>query len=92
MDATQISQLISTVGFPIVAAIILWRFMKDRMSATEERGIQRELEMSARINHLEDMIEKDLTILIKQQGSIIQECTTALRDSHAVINSIRENG
>ena len=36
MDATQASQLISSVGFPIVACMIMWKTLQDTTDAHKE--------------------------------------------------------
>lgn len=36
MDATQVSQLISSVGFPIVACMIMWKTLQDSTAAHKE--------------------------------------------------------
>ena len=36
MDATQASQLISSVGFPIVACMIMWKTLQDSTAAHKE--------------------------------------------------------
>ena len=36
MDATQASQLISSVGFPIVACMIMWKTLQDSTEAHKE--------------------------------------------------------
>ena len=36
MDATQTSQLISSVGFPIVACMIMWKTLQDSTAAHKE--------------------------------------------------------
>lgn len=36
MDATQVSQLISSVGFPIVACMIMWKTLEDSTEAHKE--------------------------------------------------------
>lgn len=33
MDVTQVSQLISSVGFPIFACIIMWKTLQESISA-----------------------------------------------------------
>jgi hypothetical protein len=43
MDPTQISQLISAVGFPIVACILMWKTTQDMTKAhAEETKIMRD--------------------------------------------------
>lgn len=36
MDATQASQLISSIGFPIVACMIMWKTLQDSTAAHKE--------------------------------------------------------
>ena len=36
MDATQVSQLVSSVGFPIVACVIMWKTLPDSTVAHKE--------------------------------------------------------
>lgn len=36
MDTTQVSQLISGVGFPIVACMIMWKTLQDSTAAHKE--------------------------------------------------------
>ena len=36
MDASQVSQLISGVGFPIVACMIMWKTLQDGTAAHKE--------------------------------------------------------
>lgn len=36
MDAQAFSQLISSVGFPIVACMIMWKSLQDNMAAHKE--------------------------------------------------------
>ena len=36
MDATQVSQLISSIGFPIVACMIMWKTLQDSTAAHKE--------------------------------------------------------
>ena len=36
MDTTQLSQLISSVGFPIVACMIMWKTLQDSTAAHKE--------------------------------------------------------
>lgn len=36
MDATQASQLISSVGFPIVACMIMWKTLQDSTESHKE--------------------------------------------------------
>ena len=36
MDATQVSQLVSSVGFPIVACMIMWKTLQDSTAAHKE--------------------------------------------------------
>lgn len=36
MDTTQVSQLISGVGFPIVACMIMWKTLQDSTEAHKE--------------------------------------------------------
>ena len=36
MDVNQISQLISSVGFPIVACVIMWKALQDSTTAHKE--------------------------------------------------------
>jgi hypothetical protein len=43
MDPAQVSQLISSVGFPIVACIFMWKAMEDAAKAhAEETKIMRD--------------------------------------------------
>lgn len=36
MDANQVSQLISSIGFPIVACMIMWKTLQDSTVAHKE--------------------------------------------------------
>lgn len=36
MDVTQASQLISSIGFPIVACMIMWKTLQDSTAAHKE--------------------------------------------------------
>lgn len=36
MDATQVSQIVSNVGFPIVACMIMWKTLQDSTAAHKE--------------------------------------------------------
>lgn len=52
MDITDITSLISSVGFPIVACIIMWKTMQETTAAHK-----------AEVDGLRDALERNTTIL-----------------------------
>lgn len=85
MTIDQIITSVGTVGFPIVALIFLAKWVKDRIESSEkksdereERSIEREKRMGARIDTLEDFIRTEQSNQIDMVTSALQRNTEAL--------------
>ena len=61
MDINQISQLISAVGFPIIACIIMWKTLQDSTEAHKEE-----------IDALRESLNKN-TMILTELKQLIQD-------------------
>lgn len=73
--------VVTTVGFPIVACYYLMRWTQERVERAELRTAEREKILSDRIYSLENKIEVELANLVKDQGALITDCKVALMNN-----------
>lgn len=89
MSGSEVSHMITTVGFPIVCVYFMWIFVKTRVEAAEDSAnkretaslkreadsLDREKRMADRIDRLEDEIRNDLSTLIRESKDVMAECS-----------------
>lgn len=67
MDINQISQLISSVGFPIIACVIMWKTLQDSTEAHKEE-----------IDALRESLNKN-TMILTELKQLIQDMNPTTR-------------
>lgn len=94
MDPTAITGMLTSVGFPIVAAYMMWVFTKSRIEATEKATQVRE-EATAKVVERRDSAaeirEGKLVERINHlEDSIRTELVTAVNQSKDVMNEAKD--
>jgi len=91
MNPQEITTLVTTVGFPIVATYVLWIFVRQRIHASEAASLQREAaaerregQLVERINELEHRLEGELVALIHETKDVCREARDAILRSSDV--------
>lgn len=98
MTPTEITSLITTVGFPIVAAYFMWVFTKSRIETAEKAAekretdaIGREVKLGERINHLEDNIRTELVSVVNEAKDVMADCSGTLRACTVALQSLKRS-
>lgn len=88
MDASwtpaAVSNLVATLGFPIVSAYVMWIFVRGRIETAEKASERRELAAAVRESQLVERIDR-------LQEEIRQELVTVVVKATDVMDQTKEN-
>lgn len=97
-----VTNLVATLGFPIVAAYVMWVFVRTRIEAAErasekreEASAAREAKMGERIDKLQDDIREELVTVVNKATDVMVEtkdcmaqCAGTLAAAATVLSSL----
>ena len=94
MPFPEIVQLLSTFGFPTVAAIVMWKVLEKRTAKSEEQCAKVQeaqqgeiLFLRSKLNDLEAYVREQLTQVVTDKASAVTACTAVLSEVHAYLKA-----